>query len=58
MRSVTTFLLGVIPTFFNPLDVSFKKLWLVWMLKDHLAFANEIGDNISSWCHPNLLQSS
>merc|ERR1719317_1498992 len=45
LKSVLCLLLGVIPTLFNPLDISFKELWFVWLLQDNLALGNKVGDN-------------
>merc|ERR1719320_921545 len=45
LKSVLCLLLGVIPTLFNPLDISFKELWLVWVLQDNLALGNKVCDN-------------
>merc|ERR1719259_407184 len=47
LQSVLSLLLGIIPTNLNTLDMSFKELRLVRVLKNLLTFVNKISDNSS-----------
>merc|ERR1719249_426121 len=47
LKSLSGLGLGVIPTLFNPLDISLEELGFVGVLEDDLAFVDEVSDNVS-----------
>merc|ERR1719481_1998355 len=47
LESLLSLLLSFIPSFFNPLDIGLKELWLLRVLKNNFTFVNKISDNSS-----------